>query len=149
MNGWPGLGGLSGTLRRLSSVYRFEPRIERAPEFKGAEVVKITGRARGDFWNAARRRLGVERFEPYLNENLPGNVEIYFGAEWPFPYKIVYFSLAEDEEKTRNDIFTVEYSTVVRNDATIRPENFNYNQPQITFERVTSKYIESLIPETK
>lgn len=149
MNGLPGLGGLAGTLRRLSAVYRFEPRIERAPTFKGTEVVKITGRARGKFWETSKRRLGVDRFEPYLNENLPGNVEIYLGADWPFPYKIVYFSLAENEEKTRNDIFTVEYSTVVRNDATIRPENFNYNQPQITFERVTSKYVESLIAEAK
>ena len=145
MNGLPGLGGLAGTLRRLSAVYRFEPRVEKAPAFKGADVVKITGRARRPFWETSKRRLGVDKIEPYLNENLPGNVEIYFGADWPFPYKIVYFSLAENEERTRNDVFTVEYSSVVRNDATIRPENFNYNQPQITFERVTSKYIESLI----
>ncbi|MBP3531713.1 MAG: hypothetical protein J6K25_11120 [Thermoguttaceae bacterium] len=145
MNGLPGLGGLAGTLRRLTTVYRFEPRIERAEPFKGAEVVKITGRAREAFWKTSKQRLGVDKFEPYLNENLPGNVEIYFGVDWPFPYKIVYFSLAENEEKTRNDIFTVEYSTVVRNDATIRPENFNYNQPQSTFERVTSKYVEGLI----
>lgn len=145
MNGLPGLGGLAGTLRRLSTVYRFEPRIEKAEAFKGAEVVKITGRAREPFWAASKRRLGVDKLEPYLSENLPGNVEIYLGADWPFPYKIVYFSLAENEERTRNDVFTVEYSSVVRNDATIRPENFNYNQPQITFERVTSKYVESLI----
>lgn len=144
-NGLPGLGGLPGTLRRLSTVYRFEPRIEKAPDFMGTEVVKITGRARETFWKTSKERLGVDRFEPYLNENLPGNVEIYFGVDWPFPYKIVYFSLAEDEERTRNDIFTLEYSTVVRNDATIRPEDFNYHQPQTTFERVTSKYVESLI----
>lgn len=149
MNGLPGLGGLAGTLRRLSAVYRFEPRVEKAPAFKGTEVVKITGRARRPFWEASKRRLGVDKLEPYLNENLPGNVEIYLGADWPFPYKIVYFSLAENEERTRNDVFTVEYSSVVRNDATIRPENFNYNQPQITFERVTSKYVESLISETE
>lgn len=149
MNGLPGLGGLTGTLRRLSAVYRFEPRIEKAPAFKGTEVVKITGRARRAFWETSKRRLGVDKLEPYLNENLPGNVEIYFGVDWPFPYKIVYFSLAENEEKTRDDIFTIEYSSVVRNDATIRPENFNYNQPQITFERVTSKYIENLISEAE
>ncbi len=148
-NGLPGLGGLAGTLRRLSAVYRFEPRIERAPAFKGTEVVKITGRAREPFWSTSKRRLGVDKIEPYLHENLPGNVEIYLGVDWPFPYKIVYFSLAENEEKTRNDVFTVEYSSVVRNDATIRPENFNYNQPQITFERVTSKYVESLISEAE
>ena len=149
MNGLPGLGGLAGTLRRLSAVYRFESRIERAPEFKGTEVVKITGRAREPFWTTSKRRLGVDKFEPYLSENLPGNVEIYLGADWPFPYKIVYFSLADNAEKTRNDIFTVEYSSVTRNDATIRPENFNYNQPQITFERATSKYVESLISEAE
>ena len=149
MNGLPGLGGLAGTLRRLSAVYRFEPRIERASAFKGTEVVKITGRAREAFWKTSKQRLGVDKLEPYLNENLPGNVEIYLGADWPFPYKIVYFSLAENEEKTRNDVFTVEYSSVVRNDATIRPEDFNYNQPQITFERVTSKYVESLISDAK
>ncbi|MBQ7110756.1 MAG: hypothetical protein IJO06_06010 [Thermoguttaceae bacterium] len=149
MNGLPGLGGLAGTLRRLSAVYRFEPRVEKAPPFKGTEVVKITGRARRAFWDASKRSLGVDKLEPYLSENLPGNVEIYLGADWPFPYKIVYFSLAENEEKTRNDVFTVEYSSVVRNDATIRPENFNYNQPQITFERVTSKYVESLISDAE
>ena len=149
MNGLPGLGGLTGTLRRLATVYRFEPEAAKAPSFKGTEVVKITGRARKPFWETAKRRLEVDAFEPYLNENLPGNVEIYFGVDWPFPYKIVYFSLADDEEKTRNDIFTVEYSAVTRNDATIRPENFNYNQPQITFERVTSKYVESLISDAE
>ncbi len=147
MNGLPGLGGLAGTLRRLSTAYRFEPRVERAGAFKGAEVVKITGRARESFWKRSKQRLGVDKFEPYLSENLPEYVEIYLGADWPFPYKIVYFSLAENEEKTRNDVFTVEYSSVVRNDATIRPEDFSYNQPQITFERVTSKYVEDLISE--
>jgi len=149
MNGLPGLGGLAGTLRRLAATYRFEPKVERAPDFKGAETVKITGRARADFWKAAKRRLGVETLEPYMAENLPGNVEIYFGVDWPFPYKIVYFSTAENEEQTRNDVFRVEYSSVVRNDATIRPEDFNYNQPQITFERVTTKYVDSLISETE
>lgn len=148
-NGLPGLGGLTGTLRRLATVYRFEPRIEAAPAFKGADVVKITGRARSRFWSESRRRLGVDEIPPFLAENLPGNVEIYFGADWPFPYKIVYFSLSENEERTRKDVFVVEYSSVVRNDASIRPENFSYNQPQITFERVTSRYVDELISEAE
>ncbi len=148
-NGLPGLGGLTGILRRLANVYRFEPRVEPAPPFKGAEVVKITGRARSRFWSESKRRLGVDEIPPFLAENLPGNVEIYFGADWPFPYKIVYFSLAENEERTRKDIFSVEYSSIVRNDAAIRPENFNYNQPQITFERVTSRYLDELTDEAE
>ncbi len=145
-NGLPELGGLSGTLKRLGEAYRFEPNVENADWRGKGDVFKIVGTIKPEYLARLTGQLGVETLEPFLAENAPTEVEIFFGKDWPFPYKIQYFSISEDKNITRNDIFFVEYSSVVMNDATIRPENFKYNQPQINFDRATSAYLERLIP---
>lgn len=146
-NGLPGLGGLSGTLKRLDAIYQFAPNVENADWNGSVDVVKIVGTMKSEYLAERIRALGVETLEPFLAENTPTKIEIYFGKDWPFPYKIQYFSISDGENPTRNNIFSVEYSSVVRNDATVRPENFNYNPPQINFDRATIPYLKSLIPE--
>jgi hypothetical protein len=88
----------------------------------------------------------------YVMENLPVTVEIYFrmvddgeGRRRPFPLKIAYFTGDRSGKKeSRNLLFTVEYTSVVRRDPTINSDDFIYVQPQITFERLNAEYISEL-----
>ena len=162
MNGMPGLGGLAGTLKRLTSYYRFEPeyqevvatRQDAADTMPSDSYLKVTGEAKTRFWDRVMYNLNFmsDSIPDYVMENLPSAVEIYFrmvdsrgGQRRPFPCKIAYFTGARSGKKeSRNLLFTVEYTSVVRDDPTINPDDFIYVQPQITFDRLNAEYISEL-----
>lgn len=162
MNGMPGLGGLAGTLKRITSYYRFEPeyqevvatRQDAADTMPSDSYLKVTGEAKTRFWDRVMYNLNFmsDSIPDYVMENLPVTVEIYFrmvddgeGRRRPFPLKIAYFTGDRSGKKeSRNLLFTVEYTSVVRRDPTINSDDFIYVQPQITFDRLNAEYISEL-----
>jgi len=147
MNGMPGLGGLAGVLKRTSVSYQFDPTVEKVELESGIEAFKISGTVKDNFWEGAKKRLGVDVFDSYQLEYLPTNIEIFLSREQFFPLKIHYYSSHETNgRKERRDFFTVEYSDVVRNDKTINDSKFRYIQPQINYERANDRYVEELLP---
>ncbi|MDO5309822.1 MAG: hypothetical protein Q4G03_10100 [Planctomycetia bacterium] len=145
MNGLPGLGGLAGTLKRLSAYYQFDPEVAAVISGGGVKSYKIVGKASAHYWNAIRKTLQTDEFTDDVLENIPEYVEAYFGVDWPFPYKIVYYTIIEkDKKRIRHEIFSVQYSDVKLNDPNISLEEFEYIQPQLNFERVNNDYLEEL-----
>ena len=150
VNGLPGLGGLPGMLKRLGAYYEFEPEVASVSSGRGLKSFKISGKAAPFFWDAARAKLESDRVDDRFRENLPDHVEIYFGTDWPFPYKITYYTILETEKKKqRRDVFSIQFSDVKLNDPNVRAEEFEYIQPQVNFERVTKDYLQELAPEGK
>ena len=145
MSGMPGLGGLSGALKRLASLYRFELEPSLVRSEKGDEFYKATGVARERFREAVRRNFGDGTPNADVLANVPEKVEIYFGKDWAFPFKISYYGVGATE--TTEPLFSVSYSSVVREDASIAPEHFNYAQPQINSERYESDYLQELVAD--
>ena len=143
MSGMPGLGGLAGVLKRLAVSYRFEAEPSLVRSEKGDEFYKATGVARERFRDAVRRNFGEGTPNADVLENIPEKVEIYFGKDWAFPFKISYFGVGATNAS--EPIFTVSYFSVVREDALIAPEDFNYAQPQINSERYESDYLQELV----
>jgi len=147
MNGMPGLGGLAGMLKRLSVSYQFEPEVEKVELEPGVNALKIAGTVKQDFWDGAKKRLGVDALDSFQLEYLPTNVEIFLSDDQFFPLKIHYYSSYEFKgRKERRDFFTVEYSDVVRNAPNVDESKFNYVQPQIHYIPDNDKYVEELIP---
>jgi len=147
MNGMPGLGGLAGALKRLSVSYRFEPEVEKVEWENGVKALKISGTIKEDFWEGAKKRLGVDALDSFQLEYIPTNVEIFLSDYQFFPLKINYYSSYEIKgRKERHDFFTIEYSDVVRNDPKVDESKFNYVQPQIHYIPNNDKYVEELIP---
>ena len=162
MNGMPGLGGIAGTLKRISSYYWFEPEYQEvvSTSQSASETVptksflKVVGEVKSRFWDRVRYNLGY-RFESvpdYIAENLPTSVEIYFrmidvgaGRRRPFPCKIVYYTKElSGKEETRRFLFAVEYTSILRGSASINPDDFIYVQPQITFDRYNADYVQEI-----
>ena len=162
MNGMPGLGGIAGTLKRVASYYRFEPEYQEVVSARQNaddtlptdSFLKVTGVVRSRFWDRVNANLEYKEdtVPNYIMEYLPTAVELYFrmvdagsGRRRPFPCKIVYYAGDRSgKEEARRFLFSVEYSSIVRNDPTISPDDFIYVQPQITFDRLNSEYVREL-----
>ena len=162
MNGMPGLGGIAGTLKRIASYYRFEPEYQEvvstsrnsAGTVPTDSYLKVSGEVKTRFWDRVNANLEYreDTVPDYITENLPTSVELYFrmvdsgsGRRRPFPCKIVYYANERNNKKeTRRFLFSVEYSSVARNDPTVRPDDFIYVQPQITFDRLNAEYVREL-----
>lgn len=144
MNALPGLGGLPGVLKRVDAYYDFTAPVEKIEQESGNVLYKITGKAKDRLWNEAKKSLEVDELEPFLAENIPAYVDVYFGSEQVFPYRIEFYSLNVDgKDALRKNVFCVSYTP---NDDPVRPEDFNYDQPQSTFEHMEIPYLEKLIP---
>ena len=147
LDGLPGLGGLAGLLKRVDAYYDLDPEYEKIKSPKGDDLLKITGRVKQKFWDHAKTTLQVAEFEPYLLENIPTNVEIYFGSSRVFPYRIRFYSAYETEGGVKtHEVFAASYEP---NSQTITPDDFRFDQPQSTFEHAEGAYIEKLIPGVK
>lgn len=149
MDGFPGLGGIAGTLRALSVWYDFEPKTEKCFFNNGSfPVRKITGTMK-----SARREKMAERilgdrpdFRRPLLDYIPTGVEIYIGQERPFPYRIEYFARLDDAKDARRTVMTLDFNRVFENVTSVGPNSFVY-APKINFERVTKRYLEKIAPD--
>ncbi len=144
LNELPGLGGLSGLLRKTFAYYEFEPIPESVRTRQGDELFKVAGKARPIFWEEAKRSLNVAELGFAELEYLPSNVEIYFDSKWSFPCKFSFYSIVENgKERIRNDVFTVSY---LPNTDRVVPDDFKYAQPQSTYQHAEIDYLSELIP---
>lgn len=149
MDGFPGLGGIAGTLRALSLWYDFKPKTEKCFFNNGSfPVRKITGTMK-----SARREKMTKRilgdqpdFRQPLLDYLPTGIEIYIGQDRPFPYRIEYFARLDDAKDARRTVMTLDFNRVFENVTSVGPNSFVY-APKINFERVTKRYLEKLAPE--
>ena len=144
MSGMPGLGGIAGTLKRLASNYEFAPEPELVTSQRGSRFLKLRGEANDLFWRRIRLNTGMSELSGAIKESVPSSVEIYCNEDWAFPYKISYYC-AEDAPGGKRQIFSVTYSNVTRNDASVTAERFQYVQPQINSDRYNADYLEELI----
>lgn len=137
LNSMPGLGGLAGILRRASVAYAFAPDVELI-EGEERDLYKIVGKMQlEEFSNLA----------DFVAENAPSEVAIYFDSKDAFPCRIEYYStVGEGKNAERSLIFSVDYK---QNNEPVREEDFNYNQPQSTFEHAEIDYLEELIPDLR
>ena len=158
LNRLPGLGGLYGMFLEICNTYDFKTLAEEthSPELK-RQVYKLSGQIKQSQLDAAKARLYVGEFEPYIAENIPTNVEILFpypkedggyggraGVERRannlFPCVIKFYSICDGK---RNDIFRVVFeqsSDPIPNGA------FTLNSRDSTYERWETPYLKQLIP---
>ncbi|MBQ9875241.1 MAG: hypothetical protein IJM30_12360 [Thermoguttaceae bacterium] len=132
----PGLGGLLGTLSRIAASYEFEPEVEAIETEDGARALKISGVAKEGF----RKTLGFSDSDPTYEDYLATAVEVLFDADSFFPRRVAFFS-SKGKKGRREPVFAVSYFP---NDEPVRPEDFNFEQPQSAFEPYEVKYVDGL-----
>lgn len=136
LNSMPGLGGLAGNLRQVSASYDFSPEVKSDDRFP--EALKVTGVAREDAY---------EGMEPFILENVPAEVAVYFDPKDTFPFRFEYYSvITEGKNSVKRLIFSVDYN---RNDEPVSENGFQYNQPQSTYIHAEVEYLENLIPDVR
>ena len=148
MDGFPGLGGMTGTLRALACCYDFDPVPEQRAFNSGSfPVLKITGTMKSALYEKRKKEILGDNpaFRLPLLDYLPTGVEIYIGRERPFPYRIEYFAQLDHAKDARKTIMTLDFNRVFENVTSVGPNSFVY-APKINSERVTKQYLEKLIP---
>lgn len=149
--GFPGLGGITGLLRRLLVWYDFDAPAQ-AVSMKGKNGTirawKLTGRMKRDrYERTVNDLLGNPPGErESLLDYIPSGIEIYIGQRDPFPYRIHYFALDGHSQKIRAEIMTLDFTDIYEDHFSVSPENFVYAPGGIASTDVTRAYLEKLIP---
>lgn len=148
MGNFPALGGIAGTLVSLENWYDFDPVPAKIFFNAGTfPVWKITGRMKSERLESARKKLsgGDRRLDDGRTAHLPDGVEVYIGQKTPFPFRIVYFSVTNEEKALHKPLVTVDFARVYENVPSVKSSNFIY-APKINFDRITKQYLQQLIP---
>ena len=148
MGNFPALGGVAGTLVSLENWYDFDPVPAKIFFNAGTfPVWKITGRMKPERLESARKKLTGGDCPPgdARTAHLPDGVEIYIGQKTPFPFRIVYFSVTNEEKELHKPLVTLDFTRVYENVTSVKGSNFIY-APKINFDRITKPYLQQLIP---
>ena len=149
--GFPGLGGITGVLRSLATCYDFPDEAETV-SLKGRNgslrTWRLSGRLKPEIYEKSMKSL-LERKagdrKNYLDQ-FPCLVEIYISQQYEFPYRIVYYSAPEMNDKKKTKLVTLDLTDVYEDHFSVVPENFIYSPGSLTSTDVTHSYIEKLIP---
>ncbi len=151
LSGFPGLGGITGVLRRLLTCYEFPDKAETV-SLKGKDgslrAWRVSGRLRPDVYEKSVKNLleyNTGERKAYLDQ-FPCVVEIYISQQYEFPYRLCYFSSPEMNLKKKKKLVTIDLTDVYENHFSVVPENFIYSPGGLTSTDVTHSYIEKLLP---
>ena len=149
--GFPGLGGITGVLRRLLTCYEF-PEAAEAVSLKGKggslRAWRLSGRLKPDVYEKTMKNLlenNARERKAYLDQ-FPCLVEVYISQQYEFPYRLCYFSAPEMNLKKKKKLVTLDLTDVYENHFSVVPESFIYSPGGLTSTDVTHSYIEKLIP---
>lgn len=148
MGNFPSLGGVAGTLAALKNWYDFDPTPAQMFFNSGTfPVWKITGRMKPERVAAMRKRLlgANEEGDRSLLDHLPTGVDVYIGQKTPFPFRIAYYNVTNEDKNLHKSLVTLDFTRVYENVTSINANSFVY-APKINSERITKKYLQELIP---
>ncbi|MDO5555049.1 MAG: hypothetical protein Q4G68_14945 [Planctomycetia bacterium] len=149
MSGLPGLGGVSGLLRRFLVFYDFlTPPEDMALDNGRFPVWKISASLKKEHRQLMKNKLLAD--DPVarrtLLETVPTNLELFIGKERPFPYRIRYYSQWDEENLTPQPICSISFNPYYENVASINPQNFIYGPPPLNYDRINDRYLLELVP---
>lgn len=149
LNNFPGMGGLSGMLRRVKSSFDFEPEIEQVTLGK-IPCYKISGQVKERVLSAASRRLEADVRDPNNSDllaNIPTNAAVYFDQTNAFPCRIEYYSSIGDRQApVRNDVFAIDYTL---NNDVVTDADFDFDQPQSVFKNYEGELMKTYAPNVQ
>ena len=149
--GFPGLGGITGTLRRLTAWFDFSDEADRVTmrgKNGSLHAWRLTGHLKaGAYGKTVENLLGANTGprKKYMDQ-FPSVVEIYISQQFEFPYRFCYYSAPEPGSKKRRKLVTLDLTDVYEDHFSVVPENFIYTPGGLNSTDVTQSYIETLIP---
>ena len=152
LSGFPGLGGITGTLRRLTAWYEFPDEAD-SVTLRGKNgslrAWRLTGTLKPEAYaKTVENLLGTNTGsrKKYMDQ-FPSVVEVYISQQLEFPYRFCYYSTPEAGSKKRRKLVTFDLTDVYENHFSVVPENFVYTPGGLNSTDVTHSYIETLIPD--
>jgi hypothetical protein len=149
--GFPGLGGITGTLRSLKTWYEFGDEVVVVSMRGGGSSLsawRITGRLKSEAYEKSVQTLlskNAGARKKYMNQ-FPSLVEVYISREYEFPYRICYYSVPEPKSRKKEKLITLDLTDVYENHFSVTQESFFYSPGGLNSTDVTRSYIEKLIP---
>ncbi len=120
------LGGLIATLRQLERFYDFNDHAEEAVlrDMEKTPLWKLTGSLKkGRLETLLESHGGVGKKGSYPDD-LPSDIEIHFGKEDGFPYRITYLNRPTENSPKRSVLSRMSYYDVILNGTAIPATRF-------------------------